>query len=250
MSNLSHHTNITFLSHDNYVLASRIRRALKKLDYEVSYCNQVNDLIAQMLNNRYTIVFLDKEYLSFAKFLSQLLLSDLEIIENVRFVFIDDEVGKYLKYVNNKNFFNIPETNFEVALTNVVTQCEMLNLKSDSISSSKVNYNEIISDILTNLGFSYKLVGFRYIKLCMEYAIKNHFSLGSLSKDVFQYVAMQNCTTISNVERGIRTSIENASKSETFKKENISGDINKNVSNKMFLEYLLDKIIIYKNKQN
>ena len=249
MINLGRQLDITFFSKDNYVLASRIRKCLRKINYDISYCNNIIDLVSRMMVNKNCLIILDNKYRTFGGFLSQILQTNLEVIENARFVFIDDELLNYSEYVNNNNIFCIPETNLETALSGVISNCELLNCQHESIINSNINYNELISDILLKLGFSVKLLGFRYIKLCIEHAIKNNFVLGSLNKDVYSYVAMQNCTSVTNIERGIRTAIEDASKTEEFKKENIARS-DKKVSNKMFLEYLLDKILIYKNKQN
>ena len=100
--------------------------------------------------------------------------------------------------------------------------------------------------MLTNLGFSCKLVGFRYIMHGMEQAIKNNFTLGSLNAEVYPYIAEQNFTTSINIERGIRTSVKRASKQDKFKKE-VGGSEKVAITNRFFMEYFLNQLLIYKN---
>ena len=71
----------------------------------------------------------------------------------------------------------------------------------------------------------------------------------ALQKEVYPYIGLQNSTSSYNVERGIRTAIIDASKKECFQLDCFH-EKDKIVSNRFFLEYLLDKLRIYKNRQN
>lgn len=172
--------------------------------------------------------------------LSEILMSDLKFLNCARFVFIDDDFEFYADYVNNKNIFCIPLTNFNLAMQGIIYTCNMLNYRTDTLNSALNRFNESISNYLIKLGFSYKLSGFRYIKQSVEQGIKNNFSLGSLQKDIYPYVARQNDTNPFNIERGIRMAIKSAAKNENFKKElNILSE--SEISNRSFLGFLLDK---------
>ena len=242
-------SNIIFFSKNNYVLGERIRRSLRRFNSDVTYCNDLKSLILKIIHNKNNIVLIDKEYKKYANFVSQLVVTTLSIVSNARFVYLDNDLEFYAELINNERLFVIPESNLETALFNVITNCKMLNFAQDNIDLTNFNYDEIISDELSKLGFSYKLVGFRYIKQCLEQAIKNNFILGSLQKDVYPYIGIQNSTSAYNVERGIRTAIVDASKKECFQLDCFH-EKDKIVSNRFFLEYLLDKLRIYKSRQN
>ena len=240
--------NIVFYSKNNYALGEKLRDTLKKMDdTTVKYCNDLKDLTFMIENQSNNLIFLDKSYKKYANFVKQLLMTNLKIIENVRFVFVDDELEFYVNMINNERLFIIPESNLESALYNTITRCKFLDCAKEYTESEITNYSEIISEELRKLGFSYKLVGFRYIKQCMEQAIKNNFMLGALHKDVYPHIGMQNSTSVFNIERGIRTAILDASKQDCFHIEDSAN--HKSISNRFFLEYLLDKLIIYKNRQ-
>lgn len=239
--------NIIFFSKTNYILGEKIRNSLRKINLDVMYCNDLSTLIYLICSQKNNIVLIDKVYRDHANLLSQLAASPLQDLANVRFVYMDDDFKFYANNTVSERFFHIPETNLESALFNIITKCQMLNIAQENISLSENNYGEIVSEELKKLGFSYKLVGFRYIRQCIEQAIKNNFVLGSLYKDVYPIVGIQNSTSATNIERGIRTAIVSASKQESFRLEGVVGNYNC-ISNRFFLEYLLDRIRSYKNK--
>ena len=239
--------NIIFFSKSNYILGEKIRNSLRKINLEVMYCNDLGSLIYFICSQKNNIVLIDKIFRDHANLVSQIAASQLHDLENVRFVYIDDDFKFYANNTVSERFFHIPESNLESSLFNIITKCQMLNIAQDNIILSENNYGEIVSEELKKLGFSYKLVGFRYIRQCMEQAIKNNFVLGPLHKDVYPMIGIQNSTSATNIERGIRTAILNASQQESFKLDGINGNHNC-MSNRFFLEYLLDKIRTCRNK--
>jgi len=243
---MSENSNIIFYSRNNFALGEKVRDCLKILNKNVVYCNNLQQVIDMIENERYLIIFIDKMYRVYVKMLSIIIKSRLANFDGVRLVFLDDDLSYYVDYVDNNKIFCIPTTNLKIAIQNIMLTCQMLNYRKESINSLLNGFNEAISKYLIKLGFSYKLVGFRYIKQSIELAIKNNYSLGSLQRDVYPILAQQNNTNPSNIERCIRMAIKNASQTLAFKTElNI---LNGNdVTNRSFLEYLVD---LFRMEQN
>jgi len=239
-------TELILFSNNNYKLGERVRECCQKLNIHITYCNTLKLIVNKIESRKNTIIFIDKYYRKYAKFIKELVSSGFSFIESNRLVFIDEDMSFYADIVDNDKLFCIPETNLEVALYNTITTCEMLNYHSNISDASLRRVRENMSNMLIDLGFPYKLAGFRYIMHGMEQAIKNNFTLGSLNAEVYPYIAEQNSTTIVNIERGIRTSVQRASKKDAFQKEVLSGN-NISVTNRFFMEYFLNKLILYKN---
>ena len=243
---MSEKSNIIFYSRNNFALGERMREYLKLLNKNVIYCNNLQQVINMIENEKYLIIFIDKMYRVYAKMLSIIIKSEFANLDGVRLVFIDDDLSYYVDYVDNNKMFCIPTTNLKIAIQNIVYTCQMLNYRKETINSLLNGVNESISKYLIKLGFSYKLVGFRYIKQSVELAIKNNYSLGSLQKDVYPILAQQNNTNPSNIERCIRMAIKNASQTPAFKNElNILNG--SDMTNRSFLEFLID---IFRMEQN
>lgn len=249
MQKLSRNTDIILYSNNNLILGERLRDYFRKINVDIIYCNSIRMLVSKLKIRRNVIIFIDKTYKKYAKILKEILLSDIELLYRARFVFIDDDFKYYLDYVDNEVLFSIPEKNLESAIYNTIVNCEMMNFRKDSYLSIMGEVSKLVSENLLNMGFSYKLLGFRYIKQCIEQAVKNNFSLGSLHKDIYPYVAMQNLTNTFNIERGIRTAIRAAEKNPEFINKLLSLD-NQHITNRLFLEFLLDKINTELDKDN
>ena len=246
MSVNPHSTEIILFSNNNYKLGERVRESFQKINMYITYCNTLKLLVKKLEKKRNYIVFIDKYYKKHAHFVSEIAGAGLEVIDGTRFVFIDDDMKHYAEHIDNERVFCIPETNLEVALYNIITTCEMLNYQSRTSDEGIRRVKENMSKMLAELGFSCKLAGFRYIIHGMEQAIKNNFTLGSLNAEVYPYIAEQNFTTTINIERGIRTSVQRAAKQEEFKKV-VKGAEGVPVTNRFFMEYFLNQLIIYKN---
>jgi len=247
MQKISRNTDIILFSNNNLVLGERLREYFRKINVDVIYCNTLKLLVSKIKNRRNNIIFIDKIFKIYAKFLKEIINSDIELLDRTRFVFIDDDFKYYLNYVDNEMLFSIPESNLESAIYNTIVNCELLNYRKDSFLSVIGHVGKYVSDYLLSMGFSYKLIGFRYIKQCVEQAVRNNFKLGSLHKDVYPYVAMQNVTNSFNIERGIRTAINDAAKTPEFHKI-LTLPKGKHITNRLFLEFLLDKIVTEKAK--
>lgn len=233
-------SNLIFYSRNNVALGEKIRECLKNINRNIIYCNDLKHIVNMIGNGDHLIIFIDKMYRSYVKILSVLIKSGQQNLDCVRLVFIDDELSYYADFVDNDKLFCIPTINLKVALQNIIFTCEMLNYRKETINSALNGFNESISKYLIKLGFSYKLVGFRYIKQCAELGIRNNYSLGSLQKDVYPVLSQQNNTNPSNIERCIRMAIKNAAQTKSFQSElNI---LNGNeVTNRSFLEFLIDR---------
>lgn len=248
MQGLSRYTDIILFSNNNLALGERLRDYFRKINIDVMYCNTIRLLVSKIRSGRHTIILLDKAFKKYANIIKELLAADIDLLANVRFIFIDNDFGYYINNIDNEKYFCIPETNLESAIYSTIITCEMLNCRQQTLTPFLNKLGEVVSEMLLKMGFSYKLIGFRYIKQCIEQAARNNFKLGSLHKEVYPYVALQNVTNAFNIERGIRTAIKDASKTSKFKdefKNNSEG-----ITNRLFLEYLLDKVNTYRNKLN
>ena len=233
--------NFMFYSNRNFVLGSRLRGFFRKLGIELSYCGDVGELVINLQNYPNTVLFLSNQQSTYASLLSRILNSDLYLTRDCRFVFIDDDLQHYAPYVNNINFFCIPETNLEIALYNTIAKCELQTPPKDDLDFNKIN--KMISNALCKLGFSYKLVGFNYLKQSIEQVVKNNFVIGSLTKDVYPYIAVANGTSESNVERSIRTAIDAAYNKSKFDIAGYEALKEHKCSNRFFISCLVDKLV-------
>lgn len=105
--------------------------------------------------------------------------------------------------------------------------------------------NSFLTEYLLSLGFLPKHSGFNYIKQCIEQALVNDGILGSLSTQVYPCVAKRNGTNPVNIERNIRNSITCAKRSceDCQDVDNVFFKV-AHVSNRTFLAYLLDQVLI------
>ncbi len=233
--------NFIFYSSKNLFVGSRLRDSFRKIGIELSYVSTVADLINWFSTKPNTVVFFSKEHGSYARFLSKVLKSDLSLTRYCRVVFVDDDLAHYAPYVNNTNFFCLPECNLEAVLYSMVTKCEISSHHVQEFDIGRLNQK--ISDYLTKLGFSFKLVGFKFLKQSIEQVVKNDFNIGSLTKDVYPVVASLNQTSEYNIERSIRTAIDNAFKRTHFNVEGFEGLSENNCSNRFFISFIVDKLM-------
>ncbi len=103
--------------------------------------------------------------------------------------------------------------------------------------------SQFLTEYLIRMGFLPKHMGFNYIKQCIEEALINNGVLGPLSTEVYPKVALRNNTNPINIERNIRNSITLAQK---HCQDGVLNTIfaGSTVSNRAFLAYLLDQVII------
>ena len=231
--------NVIFFSNNNTILGNKLKVSLRKVNLDVYYCCELESLMSFIKPNSKNIVFVDKRYSRYKKFISGLMASDY--FENCKVVFIDDNMAEYVNFVNNKNRFCIPETKLEIGLSRIITTCELLSF-NEGYLIDVCKLKDMLSSYLTQLGFSCKLVGYSYIKQCLEFAVKRNFNLGSLTSDVYGYVANLNSTTRSSIERNIRNAIYQAKEVNGFAVDGFEALQNDNISNRHFLAVLLDKL--------
>ncbi len=238
----NHEIKFIFYSKNNFNVGSKLRTYFKNLGMELNYCGCLGDLVNTLSSKPNCVLFFDKDHIGYASFISRLLDSNLDLTKRCKVVYVDDNLQQYAEYVNNRNFYSIPETNMEPALFNIITKCKLLNYNNyDDIDFRKIN--KMVSDCLCKLGFSYKLIGFKYIKQCIEQIVKNDFNIGSLTKDIYPHIADINFTTESNVERSIRTAIDAAYQKTKFNIEGYEVLRDHKCSNRFFISCLVDKLM-------
>ena len=72
----------------------------------------------------------------------------------------------------------------------------------------KINLEQVISDILHNIGISASLKGYRYLRYGINLCVYNFTLIEAITKNLYPTIAQEFHTTPSRVERGIRHAIE------------------------------------------
>ena len=240
-----------FYSKDNNVLGKRIKENMAKFGFEITYANSLADVIDLVYTGDRTLIFVDKIFRKYKNFIYEITKSKL--FNNVLVVFVDDDYMYYEECISSNNFFTISEQNFEKELGNILRQCRTYISNKHTINMFLVS--DIVSGYLTQLGFSPKHAGYRYIKQCVEYAIQNSFSIGkSLYKDTYLFVARKNNGSCASIERNIRNAINQAKINTGFEVEGFPDLKSKKITNRFFLSYIVDKLShnenIYDNNAN
>ena len=107
MQKISRNTDIILFSNNNLVLGERLREYFRKINVDVIYCNTLKLLVSKIKNRRNNIIFIDKIFKIYAKFLKEIINSDIELLDRTRFVFIDDDFKYYLNYVDNDLLYSL-----------------------------------------------------------------------------------------------------------------------------------------------
>lgn len=236
--------NAVYYSKGNVERAYEIKNALWKSDYQVTNIFDFSELVCE-IGKGINLLIVDSETIEASnELLSFINNCKFGIIDNVIFVGetkvnVSDNLSRFeASYLNFISVFNLNLPKFE------------FNINKNKASKFNINFvNTYLTQYLISLGFLPKHVGFYYIKQCIEEAILKNSVLGSLSSQIYPSVARRNGTTAVNIERNIRNSINCANKNSNNKElslQNITK--NKSVSNRAFLSFLLDQVIISHNQ--
>lgn len=230
-----------FFSRANYRMGEKLRDSLWRMGKILSYCSAVEELMMRLVDCPNTVVFWDSSYKKYARLASVLLESGMESLKFCKLVFVDGDADFYDKYLNGKNAFFVSTHDLDGGVCMLITKCEVQNKKL--VAEEEKDLGKVISEYLTLLGFSRKLIGFKYLKQCIEKAVLNNFTLGSLSGEVYPYVALLNNTARINIERSIRTSIRIAYGTTGFEVKGFEALANRKCSNRYFISSLVDKLM-------
>jgi len=173
--------------------------------YEGQY-SMPKEFFSQAVSNRATIVIVDLKGYDELKYIDDMLCS-LQDFTNCEIILVSDLPNGY-----------VPNYKIREANPNIddkllkISDC-LLKIKKDQESSSnngKRKFYTKVQELLTSLGFDNGQLGFGYLCDAIYYVhFQRKFNV-KLVAEVYQYVANKNETTVTRVERDIRSAISNA----------------------------------------
>ena len=236
--------NAVYYSKGNIEKAYLVKNVLWKSKFQISNISNFSELVYSIQQQEVNLLIVDGDTIKTTE-------EFLDIINGYKFCVPDNIV--FVNYINEKsldindsNRFLTTYDNFE----SFFQQCEdklLFNIEKNKSNKINTNFiNMFLTQYLIKMGFVPKHIGFYYIKQCIEEALTHNGVLGSLSTEIYPCVARRNGTSPVNIERNIRNSIEKANKLSNNKEKPLKDASNKNkcVSNRTFLSYLLDQVII------
>lgn len=234
--------NAVFYSKGNLERAYQIKNMFWHTNFEVVNISDFSELVYNIHKQQINLLIIDGETINITEEL-------LEVIKGGKVVAPDNiffvECGS-CENLNNVNMFSVSYSDLNDTFLNSQEKIEFNVERNKSIQYDSNFINTYLTQYLIQLGFLPKHMGFYYIKQCIEEALTHNGVLGSLNSDIYPSVARRNATTAVNVERNIRHSIEYAHKfsgeHEIVLKKVCNNE--KHVSNRAFLAFLLDQVII------
>ena len=236
--------NAVFYSKGNLERAYQIKNMCWHTNYEVVNISDFSELVYCIHKQQINLLIIDGETIHITEELLEVVKGGkLAAPDNIFFVDCDVSINFD---VNNENMFFVSYSDLNDALFNNQQKIEFNIEKNKSIQYDSNFINTYLTQYLIRLGFLPKHMGFYYIKQCIEEALTHNGVLGSLNSDIYPSVARRNATTAVNVERNIRHSIEHANKFSGENEMVLKNVCNteKHVSNRAFLAFLLDQVII------
>lgn len=237
--------NAVYYSKGNIEKAYLIKNLLWKSKFQVTNISNFSELVYAIQQQEVNLLIVDGETIKITE-------EFLDITKNYKFAipdnifFINYTSNIDMLEINNENRFLVTYSNFS-SVFNENQHRLIYNIERNKSNKFNSNFiNMYLTQFLIRLGFLPKHVGFNYIKQCIEEALCHNGILGSLSTEIYPCVARRNGTTPINIERNIRNSIECANKISGNKEEVLKDVFHKEkcVSNRAFLSYLLDQVLI------
>ncbi len=236
--------NAVFYSKGNIDKAYSIKSMLWKTNYQVVNISDFSELVYAICHQQVNLLLVDGETIKLTEeFLEVVNGSKIGVPDNIFFIGYNNVE---CLNINNVNRFNVSYSDLNEKFFNNTDKL-YFNIEKNKATKYDSNFiNTYLTQYLIKLGFFPKHMGFYYIKQCIEEALLNNGVLGSLSSEIYPSVARKFGTNAINIERNIRNSIECANKYNDGKEKPLT-DIyhnQKRVSNRAFLAYLLDQVII------
>ncbi len=229
------------LTNDDFSYASNLKTILKDNCYELIYTKQFEKLIDFATTSKHAIIFIDN-YFSMYKSIFKFFFEKSECFRNHVVVFIDENVDKYKEFVNDVRIFALNKNKIESSLLPILQNTVAFKQTATDINCNKLN--EYLTSYLLKIGFNPKHMGFDYIKKLVIYcANNNNFAPDSLQRSIFPKLAIICNKQVASIERNIRSAVKHASLSQSFIEEFAKHgvNLNKNITTKTFLSFLLNK---------
>ncbi len=236
--------NAVFYSKGNLERAYQIKNMFWHTNFEIVNVSEFSELVYTIHKHQINLLIVDGETVKLTE-------EFLEVVKGFKFAspdnifFVGYNANDCLE-INNINRFLVSYSDLSDTLFNNLEKLQFNVEKNKSIVYDYNFINSYLTQYLIRLGFLPKHMGFYYIKQCIEEALSRNGVLGSLSAEIYPCVARRNGTTAVNIERNIRHSIERANihagESDNILKNVCDND--KHISNRAFLAFLLDQVII------
>lgn len=231
--------NAIFYSKGNIELAYSLKKACRNINANVFNVIQFTELIYRLNDTSTSIVFLDYDNMEGVSSVLDFILN-YNFNEYLSVVVITDKETPEIDF-SKQNFYKISPLNLQNDLYFIEHKLKYTSALRRNIDCNLNELGEEVTDYLIVNGFSPQHKGFAYIKECIMFVVTQRGALGSLSSEVYPYVATKFNTVVENVERNIRNAILQAKKIN-FKNNDIckltSGT---RLSNKVVLGYLVDR---------
>ena len=234
------------VSKNNIGLLYSLNKQCKESKINLIVENSLNDLLFTLSHLKPKILFLD--------------VSTMKGIDNTFIDFFNNQKNVSMPKVIvicSKDEYDNAKTKFscEIITEENLTICKKI-FNEDLIDydefEQKKSYTkslkEKIEKFLFEAGISTKLMGYMFIKDCLELMLINNALIYSLDSKIYPMVACKYQTEKNNIERNIRNAIEKAYKiyGNTTFYSSIRLDENKNkLSNKQFFNLALLKLSEY-----
>ena len=237
--------NAIFYSINNQKLAYDVKKACFEIGATVINVTNFTDLVTYLQDIDINIVIFDYTTIEYSENVIEFL-KTYRGCSKITIIFILDSYFENLTSLKNNGYIFHLNDSFINQLKKIENSIKSKAFENNEIKFDILEVNSYLTTYLLNLGFLPKHAGFNYIKQAIELALKNNGNLGSLSREVYPTIASKNKTLTQNIERNIRNAIECACNSNTgnFKEDYVRSLLNNGkISNRIFLCYLLDKVL-------
>lgn len=197
---------IYLYSNNNYEFAYKIKKICKEKFYIVKNINNFADLFIEA-SFKVPLLFVDWTGLANNKEIKNMLIKlTPTYFKKLVIFFADASLGE------NKNIFIVKdETNLEKDVLNILALNDVDALQIEDLTPEET-WIKKVSEYLLSKGFYLKHLGSQMIRDSIIYCYKNPSAVSSLSATAYNFLATKYNTSLSNVERSIRRSIEFAVK--------------------------------------
>ncbi len=241
--------NVVFISKRNISLAYKVKKIFWEMNSNVINVDSFSEVFRVMQQLKNIVIVLDSTTLTIPNGFIQIL-RDCKNDENLSIILItnEEDLQKY-KTVNLKNrnqYYVLTEDKLHETLSVLENDLKVNLAKKNIIKLDYIKINDLLNNWLINTGFITKHLGFSLIKEVVMESVIFKGCLPSLNGTIYPIIALNHNTHASSVERNIRNAIFHASLTSQFKKSEFSYLIsNGKVSNRVFISYLLDKVLAH-----
>ena len=229
------------VSNNNHELAQNIKMYADMVNMKVQYSSDLGEMCFAACSNKRGLYFVDKNYKYMAEGMHSLL-------SNPRFntymiVFVDDDKEYYEKWLIQDKLFVIGSNEININTISWITD----KFKNIARQFGYLRYIDLLnielSKMLDQFGVEYKRRGYEYIKAAVNIVLRSNCVKCSLHNYIYPTIASRYLTSIASVEKNFRLAIDCAKRNNSANIIEVFGSTR--VSNKEFLNYLVDKLRNY-----